>query len=133
MRILPRQIGPARARDMLLTGRTISAAQAEQWGLVSRVAPHDQLLEAATEALVAACRSAPVARADTKRSVDAYYGLYDRIGMINSLPSASRWAAKAFATLRVILRIRWKKKARSVTPMAPRVSSTLNRWLHFST
>ena len=83
--ILPRQIGPARARDMLLTGRTISAAEAVEWGLVSRIAPHDELMEAATEALVAACRSAPVARADTKRSLDAYYGLYDRIGMINSL------------------------------------------------
>jgi hypothetical protein len=35
--------------------------------------------------LIAACRSAPVARADTKRSLDAFYGLYDRIGMMQSL------------------------------------------------
>jgi enoyl-CoA hydratase/carnithine racemase len=83
--ILPRQIGPARARDMLLTGRTVTADEAVAWGLVARVAPHDQLIEVATEVLTAACRSAPVARADVKRSLDAYYGLYDRIGMVQSL------------------------------------------------
>lgn len=83
--ILPRQIGPSRARDMLLTGRTVTSAEALEWGLVSRVVPHDDLLEAATEALIACCRTAPGARSDIKRSLDQYYGLYDRIGMISSL------------------------------------------------
>jgi enoyl-CoA hydratase len=83
--ILPRQIGPSRARDMLLTGRKVNAAEALEWGLVSRVVPHDDLLEAATEALIACCRTAPGARSDIKRSLDQYYGLYDRIGMISSL------------------------------------------------
>ena len=83
--ILPRQIGPSRARDMLLTGRKVSAQEALDWGLVSRVVPHAELLDAATEALVACCRTAPVARSDIKRSLDQYYGLYDRIGMVASL------------------------------------------------
>ncbi|MDQ6697641.1 MAG: enoyl-CoA hydratase/isomerase family protein [Actinomycetota bacterium] len=83
--ILPRQIGPSRARDMLLTGRTVTAEEALEWGLVSRLVPHDDLLDAATEALIACCRTAPGARSDIKRSLDQYYGLYDRIGMISSL------------------------------------------------
>jgi len=83
--ILPRQIGPSRARDMLLTGRTVTAAEALEWGLVSRVVPHDDLLDAATGALIACCRTAPGARSDIKRSLDQYYGLYDRIGMVSSL------------------------------------------------
>jgi len=86
--ILPRQIGPARARDMLMTGRTLTAAEALDWGLISRVVPHDQLLDAATEALIECCRSAPAARADLKRTFDQYYGLYDRIGMNASLLGA---------------------------------------------
>ena len=34
--ILPRQVGPARARDLLLTGRRLGAAEALDWGLVAR-------------------------------------------------------------------------------------------------
>lgn len=83
--ILPRQIGPSRARDMLLTGRTVTAEEAVAWGLVSRVVPHDDLLDAATDALISCSRTAPGARSDTKRSLDQYYGLYDRIGMVASL------------------------------------------------
>ena len=83
--ILPRQIGPSRARDMLLTGRTVSAEEALEWGLVSRVVPHDDLLDAATEALVGVLPHGPDARSDIKRSLDQYYGLYDRIGMVTSL------------------------------------------------
>jgi enoyl-CoA hydratase/carnithine racemase len=83
--ILARQIGPARARDLLFTGRTLDAAEAVDWGLVSRVVPHDELLDAATEVLVACCRTAPGARTDIKRTFDSWYGLYDRIGMKESL------------------------------------------------
>jgi Enoyl-CoA hydratase/carnithine racemase len=79
--ILPRQIGPARARDMLVTGRTVTAAEAVDWGLVTRMAPHDDLLAVATETLAAACGAAPKAWSAVKRSFDQYYGLYDRIGM----------------------------------------------------
>ena len=61
------------------------AEEAVDWGLVSRVVSHDELLDAATEVLVACCRTAPGARSDIKRELDAYYGLYDRIGMTASL------------------------------------------------
>ena len=83
--LLPRQIGPARARDLLFTGRKISAAEALDWGLISRVVPHEDLLDAATEVATEIARTAPGARSDLKRSFDQYYGLYDRIGMTSSL------------------------------------------------
>jgi enoyl-CoA hydratase/carnithine racemase len=83
--LLPRQIGPARARDMLFTGREVTAAEALEWGLIARVVPHHQLMEAATEALITVCRTGPSARSEMKRTFDQYYGLYDRIGMVDSL------------------------------------------------
>lgn len=53
--VLPRVIGMARAAELLFTAEVIDAAQAEAWGLVSRVVPHDALLE---EALALAARIA---------------------------------------------------------------------------
>mgnify|MGYP000911934811 FL=1 len=42
---LTRAIGKAKAMDLILTGRTIDAAEAERSGLVSRVVPADRLME----------------------------------------------------------------------------------------
>lgn len=46
---LTRAIGKAKAMDLILTGRTIGAEEAERSGLVSRVVPADRLLEEANE------------------------------------------------------------------------------------
>jgi len=83
--ILPRQIGPARARDMLLTGRTVTAAEALEWGLVARVVPADELMTTAEAILTACARAAPQARASVKRVIDEFYGHYDRMSMDASL------------------------------------------------
>jgi enoyl-CoA hydratase/carnithine racemase len=83
--ILPRQVGPARARDMLMTGRMVTAAEAEDWGLVARVVPHDELLTTAIDVLTWCCRTAPEARAAVKRVMDEFYGRYDRMSMDASL------------------------------------------------
>ena len=46
---LQRAIGYERAAEMTLTGDRVDAATAYEWGLVSRVVPHDELLIAANE------------------------------------------------------------------------------------
>jgi enoyl-CoA hydratase len=45
--LLPRLIGAARAFDMIVTGRTVDAEEAERMGIVSRVVPDDALLDEA--------------------------------------------------------------------------------------
>lgn len=42
--ILPRLIGPAKALDILWTGRKFDATEADRLGLANRVVPHDELL-----------------------------------------------------------------------------------------
>ena len=79
--MLARLIGVVRTRDLMFTGRVLSAQEAVDWGLVARIVPHDELHAAATEVLAQCCRTAPRARAVVKSSLDSYMGLYDRIGM----------------------------------------------------
>ena len=83
--ILPRQIGPARARDMFLTGRKVDATDALEWGIVSRVVPHDQVMDEAMAAMDQLCQAAPDARLQCKRVMDEFYGRYDRMSMDASL------------------------------------------------
>ena len=47
--LLPRIVGLGRATELLLLGDTIDAATAERYGLVNRVVPHEQLMEATLE------------------------------------------------------------------------------------
>jgi enoyl-CoA hydratase/carnithine racemase len=83
--MLTRMVGPVRARDLMFTGRTLTADEARDWGMVARVVPHDELHDAAREVLAQCCRTAPGARTVIKSSIDNYLGLYDRIGMQASL------------------------------------------------
>ena len=83
--VLARVIGTVRTRDLMLTGRTLTAQEALDWGMVSRVVPHEDLPGAAAEALAQICRTAPGARQTIKSSLDGYLGLFDRIGMQASL------------------------------------------------
>lgn len=65
----PRRVGHARALQLLLSGRTISAHEAERIGLVDRVVPPGELEAAVSEALTAFTdKSAAVLRL-TKRAV----------------------------------------------------------------
>lgn len=86
--MLARLIGPVRTRDLMFTGRTLTAAEACEWGMISRVVPHDAVLPTALDVLAQCCRTAPGARALVKADLDSYMGLFDRIGMQTSLSGA---------------------------------------------
>ncbi|MGY4649904.1 hypothetical protein ACVWWN_003700 [Mycobacterium sp. URHB0021] len=85
--MLARLIGPVRTRDLMFTGRSLTAHEAREWGMVARVVPHDELLDAARDVLAACCRTASAARSLVKSSLDNYLGLFDRIGMQASYSS----------------------------------------------
>ncbi len=65
----------------MFTGRTLTAQEAADWGMVARVVHHDDLADSAREVLAQVCRTAPNARSVVKSSLDNYMGLFDRIGM----------------------------------------------------
>jgi enoyl-CoA hydratase len=72
---LRRQIPYARAMELLLTGDTVTAAEAERIGLISRVVPDGQALTEALKVATRIARNGPLAVQAIKRSVQATEGL----------------------------------------------------------
>ncbi|MFN8008171.1 MAG: enoyl-CoA hydratase-related protein [Terriglobia bacterium] len=58
---LTRALGKYRAMELVLTGRTLTAREAERWGLVNRVVPDGQCLDEARRIAVEISRHAPLA------------------------------------------------------------------------
>ncbi len=69
-----RQIGRKRALEMALTGDTISAATAAEWGLINRVVPDDQLDDAVADLIRRATRGSSSSKAVGKH---AFYNQID--------------------------------------------------------
>lgn len=66
-----RNVGRKRALEMALTGDTIDAATAAQWGLVNRVVPPDRLVEEARRLLQAATRGSAISKGIGKHALYA--------------------------------------------------------------
>jgi enoyl-CoA hydratase/carnithine racemase len=72
---LPRLIGPARAKDLVYTGRFVDAAEALRIGLVNQVVPDGDVYEAATK-MAGQFRAGPAqALRAAKQAIDAGLGL----------------------------------------------------------
>jgi enoyl-CoA hydratase/carnithine racemase len=67
---LPRLIGPAKAKDMIFTGRFVDAAEALAIGLADRVVPDDQVYRVALEMAEGYANGPAIAIAAAKRAVD---------------------------------------------------------------
>lgn len=64
--LLARQVGERRAREILLTGRTYRAAEAERWGMVYEIIPAEKLLDEAFSLAHQLATGAPSAMELTK-------------------------------------------------------------------
>jgi len=67
---LARLVGPAKAKDLILTGRQVRADEALTIGLVDEVVPGDRLMERALEKAAELARGAVAAQALAKRAID---------------------------------------------------------------
>jgi enoyl-CoA hydratase/carnithine racemase len=73
--LLARRVGEARAKDLILTGRRLTAAEALEMGIVARVVPREALVAATAELAAELCRASPVAAREAKRAVGLGLGL----------------------------------------------------------
>lgn len=72
---LARLVGPAKAKDMIYTGRFVDAAEAERIGLADRVVPADQVLDEAMAWARQFVGGPAVALAAAKEAVDRGLGV----------------------------------------------------------
>lgn len=70
---LTRAVGKAVAMDMVLSGRRLSAQEALDFGLVSRIAPDDELMTVALEVANAIAEKSPIALRLAKEAVNAAF------------------------------------------------------------
>ncbi|HSF86335.1 MAG TPA: enoyl-CoA hydratase-related protein [Acidimicrobiia bacterium] len=64
---VPRLVGMRRAMELMLTNRRLTAGEALEWGLINRVVPDDQLLDAAGELAAELAAGGTVAYGAVKR------------------------------------------------------------------
>jgi 2-(1,2-epoxy-1,2-dihydrophenyl)acetyl-CoA isomerase len=92
--LLPRVIGYARAAEMAFTGEPVDAKQAFMIGLVSKVVPHEKVLESALDLAARIARNPPLVLRWTKRLMkDAQHARLD-----SNLDQAGAYQALAHQT-----------------------------------
>ena len=106
---LPRIVGEARAKEMILLGRRLEAQEALSWGLVNRISPEGVSVVEDTLAFIAPILDgAPIAQAAALGAIDASYDVsldrgleLERVFYDETLRSQDRLEAlKAFAEKR---------------------------------
>lgn len=85
---LPRIVGVSKAMELILTGKTIGAAEAKAIGLVSEVYPPEELMNKAVELAEQICANAQIAVRQVKRCI--------RMGMQADIHTAAAFEAEAF-------------------------------------
>jgi enoyl-CoA hydratase/carnithine racemase len=68
---LPRLIGPARAKDIVFTGRFVAAAEAREIGLVDEVVPDAEVYQAACDLVARYATGPAVALRAAKQAIDS--------------------------------------------------------------
>lgn len=72
---LPRLIGPNRAKELIFTGKRISAQEAFSLGLVNKVVPTDQVEAEVLKIGTEICANAPIAVRQAKKAIELGLGV----------------------------------------------------------
>jgi 2-(1,2-epoxy-1,2-dihydrophenyl)acetyl-CoA isomerase len=99
---LARAVGLRRAMDLVLTNRVLTCAEAEDWGLVNRVVPDEELDAAVDDLMARATRGSRASKGWGKQTLyaqldrperDAYGIAVEVMAAASQLPGAQEWTA----------------------------------------
>lgn len=107
---LPRLVGPARAAEILMTGRKVDAAEADRIGMISRLVDEDKLMDTAMDTARQMLTKSYLGLRQTKEafrlnlnasSLEAAIELENRNQAICAFTSAFREAVEAFTGVKM--------------------------------
>ncbi|HZL33412.1 MAG TPA: enoyl-CoA hydratase-related protein [Verrucomicrobiae bacterium] len=87
---LPRIVGPARAKELILTGRIINSDEAERIGLVNQLVPAGEARQAADVLAAEIAARGPLAVREAKRLIDAALEVDLDAGLAAELDASER-------------------------------------------
>ena len=90
---LARKAGMSVAKDMILTGRNVTAQEAYQYGIASRIFPKESLMEETMKAAKGLAKRAPLSLSLAKRAVNAAFDVNMSWGI-----ELEKWGASLLCT-----------------------------------
>ncbi len=87
---LPRAMGERRTKELMLTCRPFSAAEAMEWGLLNAVYPQAELIGAALDTAERIATNAPIAVRQVKQSIGRGMGMSLRDGLAFEIEAYNR-------------------------------------------
>lgn len=87
---LPRKIGEARAKEIILTGEAFTAQQALEWGLVNKLLPTATLMDEAIRTSSLICANAPLSIGQAKKAITHGLQMDVRSGMFFEIEAYHR-------------------------------------------
>jgi enoyl-CoA hydratase/carnithine racemase len=90
---LPRIVGEARARELILLAKVIDASEAERIGLANRVVPDDQLAAAARELAEEIASRPPMAMTCARRALEAAWSTDQETSLRRDVEEQARCVA----------------------------------------
>ncbi len=87
---LPRAVGARRAKEIMLTGKPFTVAEAYEWGMVNRICKAETLLQEALETAAVISNNAPISTRQLKQSVNMGLNMDLRSGMMFEIEAYNR-------------------------------------------
>ncbi len=87
---LPRAVGERRAKELIMSGRSFSANEAFEWGMVNRVVEPSELLPQTLEVARTLCANAPISVRQAKKAIHRGLDVDLRTGLAFEIEAYNR-------------------------------------------
>ncbi len=107
--LLPRIVGPGRAKYMILTGAILTAREAFEFGLVDKVSPPESLIEEVTGLAQKIAASGPLSIKGSKEAIDRALRCPWKRGSGSNWRYTTKWQTQRMR--RTVCPHSWKKES----------------------